>query len=362
MALMTALRKGVDPRRDDVRLEAAQVHRSAVGPDRRPDLRARLSRLDQPRAGDAVLGQHGLRAAGARPRPAGGQADRLRHGHQDAPRRLPGGVARRPDDRRLPARDGRRLRDDRLRRLPQPARPRSPRSPTPTASRSSRRASGQAHQGVLGRRHRRGDADPPGEHPAGHRHARRNIGCPAGGKTGTTDSFNDAWFVGFTPQADHRGVGRLPERADRDEDPVPRRPGGGRARSRPRSGTTTCRRSRASSAATSRRPRSRSTPRRSSASTRAAAARARATDDQQSGGSQFYSPTTPTTPTTPAPDTGKKPDTRQRQRQRQGQVQPGSLRVAPAGRSHHPRQQRRRQRPGRRHGRAQRLIPARPLV
>ncbi|MEO8688883.1 MAG: transglycosylase domain-containing protein [Solirubrobacteraceae bacterium] len=29
---------------------------------------------------------------------------------------------------------------------------------------------------------------------------RANIGCPAGGKTGTTDSFNDAWFVGFTPR------------------------------------------------------------------------------------------------------------------------------------------------------------------
>ena len=27
-----------------------------------------------------------------------------------------------------------------------------------------------------------------------------NIGCPAGGKTGTTDAFNDAWFVGFTPR------------------------------------------------------------------------------------------------------------------------------------------------------------------
>ncbi|HEX3318423.1 MAG TPA: transglycosylase domain-containing protein [Solirubrobacteraceae bacterium] len=27
-----------------------------------------------------------------------------------------------------------------------------------------------------------------------------DIGCPAGGKTGTTDSFSDAWFVGFTPR------------------------------------------------------------------------------------------------------------------------------------------------------------------
>jgi penicillin-binding protein 1A len=29
---------------------------------------------------------------------------------------------------------------------------------------------------------------------------RANIGCPAAGKTGTTDNFTDAWFVGFTPR------------------------------------------------------------------------------------------------------------------------------------------------------------------
>ena len=26
-----------------------------------------------------------------------------------------------------------------------------------------------------------------------------NYGCPAGGKTGTTDNFTDAWFMAYTP-------------------------------------------------------------------------------------------------------------------------------------------------------------------
>jgi penicillin-binding protein 1A len=35
---------------------------------------------------------------------------------------------------------------------------------------------------------------------AGGTGGRASIGCPAGGKTGTTDNNNDAWFAGFTPK------------------------------------------------------------------------------------------------------------------------------------------------------------------
>ena len=37
-------------------------------------------------------------------------------------------------------------------------------------------------------------------HPARHRGARpRSLNWPLGGKTGTTDDFTDAWFIGFDP-------------------------------------------------------------------------------------------------------------------------------------------------------------------
>ena len=39
-----------------------------------------------------------------------------------------------------------------------------------------------------------------------------NYGCPAAGKTGTTSSFTDAYFDGYTPEARHRRVGGLSER------------------------------------------------------------------------------------------------------------------------------------------------------
>ena len=51
---------------------------------------------------------------------------------------------------------------------------------------------------------------------------------PVAGKTGTTENYGDAWFVGWTPRVHGRGVGRLPEEVPADEDRVPGRAGGRR--------------------------------------------------------------------------------------------------------------------------------------
>src|SRR3954449_13622407 len=136
------------------------------------------------------------------------------------------------------------------------------------------------------------------------------IGCPAAGKTGTTDSFNDAWFVGFTPRLAtavwvgypnaqiemrtqyHGGSvagGTFP--AEIWHDYMTKVKGkfcGGFAKPKEPFHATPFfgKYSRSGGKGTGE-------------------------DDQQSDGSQFYSPTTPTAPA-PAPttpDTGKKPDT-----------------------------------------------------
>ena len=71
--------------------------------------------------GHAEVRQHRLRPARPRPRPRGRPRDRLRPGDHHQARRLPRRGPRRPEARRLAARDGQRLRDDRLRRLAQHA-------------------------------------------------------------------------------------------------------------------------------------------------------------------------------------------------------------------------------------------------
>ncbi len=148
---------------------------------------------------------------------------------------LPGRGAGRPGVRGVAAGDGQRLRDDRQRRLPQhadgdhqgrlPRRPASTNSATPSARRCSATGSPPRRPTSSSRTSSPGPAPP------------RNIGCPAAGKTGTTDDFTRRVVRRLHPQAGHRGLGRLPQPADLDD---PGRPGSPSraARSRHRSGRT----------------------------------------------------------------------------------------------------------------------------
>ena len=107
------------------------------------------------------------------------------------------------DARRLAAGDGERLRDDRQRRLPHapdrdhedrvPRRPHGKGKKLPPRFRVKRIkafSDGVTYEAtkILEKNVQAGTG------------TRAQIGCPAAGKTGTTDNYTDAWFVGFTPR------------------------------------------------------------------------------------------------------------------------------------------------------------------
>ena len=202
--------------------------------------------------------------------------DRLRHGHHDPPRRLPGRGPRRPAHRRLAAGDGPRLRDDRHRRLPQPRRSRSPRSSSPTArstrstgSRTARRSSPTARRWRPSRRWRptRSAAPAPRRSSAalGRRQDRHHRRLHRRVVRRHVPSLTTAVWVGYPKTTASMYA-------------VPRHRGLRRHRSRPRSGTTSCRRSSRSASDRGRRRRSRSSRSRSSAATRRPARPAAASD------------------------------------------------------------------------------------
>ena len=137
-----------------------------------------------------AVGQHRLRAARPRPR----AQERRRHGqgdgHHDQARRLPGRGPRRPQARRVAARDGERVRDARLRRHPQQADRDQAASKFPDGDVEDL-GKPQARARALGRRRLRGHEDPEAEHPGGHRDARRTSAArrparPAPPTTSTT--------------------------------------------------------------------------------------------------------------------------------------------------------------------------------
>ena len=200
MALMTALRKGVDPKSTSYVSKPLKFNDPAVGPDRDQDLRRLLRRLDEPRAGDAQVRQHRLHAARARPRPAGGQADRLRHGHparklDGYPAESLGGLTLGVSPLEMAnafatiASGGYRNRPTAITKITFP----DGKSDLPRRFKVKRTKAFE--DGVTAEATRILE-----KNIQGGTGTKANIGCPAAGKTGTTDEFNDAWFVGFTPR------------------------------------------------------------------------------------------------------------------------------------------------------------------
>ena len=123
MALMTALREGVNPDSTSLRRRARRRRSTRRRAARRFEIKTYSGKgggTHGPAPRDAGLRQLGLHPARRRPRPGQGQGDGADDGHQVQAAGLLRRDARRPRGRRVAARDGQRLRDDRQRRLPQP--------------------------------------------------------------------------------------------------------------------------------------------------------------------------------------------------------------------------------------------------
>ena len=156
------------------------------------------------RDGDRVLRQHGLRAAHATRRPEEGRATAQRLG---ITRPLKGyfsiGLGGEAVE---PARDGPRLRVLRERRQAHRRRDDGQHAARVAVRRASQgTCNDEDNAGAAAgcsARQRRGDRHPaaPERRQSGTGKAPRSRGRPVAGKTGTTENYGDAWFVGYTPQ------------------------------------------------------------------------------------------------------------------------------------------------------------------
>ena len=179
--------------------------RSATGPGTCPELRARVPRRDQPRRRDDALGQHRLRAADRDRRPEGSRArppaslgvtQPAQPVLRDRARRRGGQPARaRARVRGVPDRRAPHRRVD----LRQRSRARSSASSSPDGKKPLenevrpvsvlRKTTAQTVNSLLQHVVQSG---------TGKRAALADR--PVAGKTGTTENYGDAWFVGYTPQ------------------------------------------------------------------------------------------------------------------------------------------------------------------
>ena len=242
-ALMTALRNGVNPNTHALHVGLADAHqrpalRRAV---RHQDLRRHERRQHEPVPGDAAVRQLGLHPARARPRPRQGGRHGGRHGHQ-APRTC---TAIRPSRSAASRTASRRWRwPPRTRRSPPAAtatgRPRSPRSTFEGTGRSELPRRWRPHRtkvfpdGVTYEATKILEANIQGGTGT---HA--NIGCPAGGKTGTDRPQHRRLVRRLHAAPGDRRLGRLPQRPHPDERRCTSAARSTAARSRPTSGAPT---------------------------------------------------------------------------------------------------------------------------